>query len=1498
MSYETRAVDLFLGKKDNFVRNEGQEVEISFLLQNARPDDPRILTLLVDRYGSEIQRLVQALLNLPPGERVAQAAAQILANAGRDIQDFWGQASPRKWLFGLAIHFARYHPNPGLRFPQFKPSAQAIPDGAQAKPAPRDPAGASIWKEVDRLPEPQRLVIVLRYLFGLGLQEIADLLDDKLDEVDFHLYSARSRLVGVLPPGKRLYFNLHPERLRQIDDYRNDQLDHEAAVHIGLVQHVAGCEHCFAYTEDLADCEEAIFHALQHRWPSAPMEPGEAARLEESARFIKDQPKPGQFLAVPLRQVLWSGGILLVGAILAWSLFRAGLEEGMPASNAEAASAPGSQEEAPVRLPDPVGITAVNLSEPGEESFSGTSPYIYHFEPGLSADGSLISFSSNANILQDNPYGERMGVYIYNRDAGSFERGTPVSEGAGGLLQLSSSISGNGRWVAYSSSELVPDGRGLPSREKLGVFLYDRQRDQAERIDSGFDGSPPDGESFAPVISADGRWVVFWSTSSNLVSGELPTCLPPHRDFSCADAFIRDRETGTTFRIPVGRELAGTYMFDRLDVSADGRWIPITLDSSDRIASEIELTNQAGAYLFDRKDGVFSRVDLASDGSPGDNNGFAVSISADGKYAAFISQASNLVPGEDTPGADVFLRDLDNGVTERVTGRGDGVMGFELLRYNPGSGGFWGNLLNLSADGRYLTFLGRRESLPGEEPENCFALGETPHCNAIFVFDRESGRNDQITSASANGLYLFPNISGDGRWVSYVQVMTTCEPLEGRPACTEIWVYDRENEWTYPVTKGKFALPEVNQFPVATLMGGRRPMSVAFSPDLGFIATTTANDTVTLWNGNSGSRVGEIESSSEAEVTSLAFSPDGELLAAGLADGRVDLWRFRERFNKYTLDGHPGEIRQVAFFKDGRLAVRTAEAIWLWERKGEVFVRTHLWEFPPGDLSSMALAPAVDLIATSESDNLVWVRRASSGEVLLRLEGHGSGLNKAVFSTDGRFLAAVWRGGLVDVWKIETEEEGAVEAVYLRTLAHSREVSHLGFAPAGVYLVTVSETAEFRMWNVFSGTSTRLDFPSIDLNNVTSFSLDPLAAGVYDGAGQGKVHLVYLWSGFSSQDGPSFFELGETDGDLPEGSLPAYRTREPGQGYTYVGKEVIYNNLYQADKAVPYPLLAPTYLPPDFKFRLAQVFPTGAVSLHYDLLESPGEKPVATLVILQHPDKPGFPGYTVGASALIQDVEITGLPAEYVRGEWQSFTLGEDDQGQFAWHWDSQSASQRLRWKDGEQLYAIHYRPLRSGGIEEKYIQKPDLLDIAGNLAPLGQPTSPEYLLTASITRDEQGCLVSALRSGRPVGSRAMAGWNQSGDCQLVFADRSIQGQRIAFAETDLDCDGGPERMEIRVLPGVPESPPTFQVVLMETDFTGRYRRVWSMEVPDSGQDLSAIVEIIRSEGCGRFLSLEVSNGSDSSIQLFSWDGKEMHPAGEAAGEGLFDYGHDALPPM
>lgn len=1501
MTYESRALDLFLGENGVPGQDESQEAEISFLLQHARPDDPRILSLLIERYGPEVRCLAQTLLKLPPGEQADRATAQIFAAAGENIQGFWGESGPRKWLFGLAIRYALDLSHWRERKTSPDPVGHSEFEGTSEAPAPLDEVEASLWEEIDRLPGRLRLVLVLRFLHGLSLQDIAELLSEGVERVTFELDCLRSRLHAVLPAGKRLYWKMHADRFRQIDEFRHGLLDHQAALQTGLVQHVSECEHCFAYAEDLVEFEETLMGVLHRRWPPAPLEPAVRERLEEVSRAIMAQPQRRRFSGVPLRQTLWTGGILLAFVAVAWYLFRSGVDAALPAMD----PAPGSRQVArqlpgKSSLPEPLEILAVNLSELPPSAVSGNpNSYIYHLGPVLSGDGSMVAFSSTGNFIQDSIQTDTMDVYLYDLSTGSIERAARP-ENPNGRWRMSPGISENGRWVVYSSNELEGDGQGYDDFSKTGIYLYDRETGEIERIDKPVDGRSPNGTSFAPSISADGRWVTFWSTSSNLVMDDEGACTPPGEEpLSCMDAFVHDRESGVTTRIPVGRNPEVLFPYERLEISDDGRWIAVNINRTDQIASELGMTNPAGAYLFDLEGGVFSRVDLSSEGTPGDQMAGGTGVSADGRFAAFVSRASNLVPGDESPGADVFVRDLVEGVTERVTGGEAGVQGFDYPEgYFPASAG-WGNAVNLSADGRFIAFLGRREGQSGDEPSRCPSPMGTGICNEVFVFDRENGRVEQVTIPGMNRLYLFPDISGDGRRVTYVELMPDCDPFSNRLVCTEVWLYDRENAWTYPVTKGRYHLPTAARLPLKDLRTSRGAVTqLAFSPDGEMLATATRNDLIQLWRSETGGPMGVLRSSSQATITGLAFSPDGKLLAAGLSDGRVDLWRISDRFNLYTLDGHPGEIQQVAFFGDGRLAVRTAKAICIWQLQGDTFVQTSVWEYSPGDVLGMALSPEDDLIATAEADDLVWVRRATSGEVLLRLKGHVAGLRRVAFSQDGKYLASVWRGGLVDVWQIEAGGEAALSAAYRITLSHPDEVLNLAFAEDGDHLATVSGAGELRMWNVKSGNSFQPFYPYFGYNGVLAFSQDRMAAGVSTGFSleQGGVYLARMWKGFSSLDAPRFFERGATDGDLPLGSIPSYRTRELGQGYTYIGKEILFDNLYQANRAAPFEIQAPTYLPPGFKFRIAQVFPSGAVSLHYDYFEHPDSLVSASLMILQHPDIPGFPGYTVGASALIQEVEIGGLPGEYVRGEWQSFTFGGTDQWRFTWHWDSQAASQRLRWKDREQLYAIHYRPLRIGGIEERYISETDLLDIAESLAPLDRPAAPEYLLSAAIVRDEHGCLISATGRGRPVSSPAVPGGDQSGDCQLVSSDDNIQGNRLAFAEIDLNCDGRAERMEIQVIPGEPETPPSFRLVLLAPSFTGRYQPAWSTRIPDTGPDLYAQVEVRSSGGCKRTLALDVSTGGERQSQVLHWDGEDMQPVNE--GEGLFDHGHDALPPF
>lgn len=97
------------------------------------------------------------------------------------------------------------------------------------------------------------------------------------------------------------------------------------------------------------------------------------------------------------------------------------------------------------------------------------------------------------------------------------------------------------------------------------VFVHDRQTGETERVSVASDGMPGDGSSIGSAISADGRYVVLGSDASNLVPGD---------DNHWTDIFVRDRQSGRTWRVSVASD--GTEGDDNAGVaaiSADGRYV-------------------------------------------------------------------------------------------------------------------------------------------------------------------------------------------------------------------------------------------------------------------------------------------------------------------------------------------------------------------------------------------------------------------------------------------------------------------------------------------------------------------------------------------------------------------------------------------------------------------------------------------------------------------------------------------------------------------------------------------------------------------------------------------------------------------------------------------------------------------------------------------------------------------------------------------------------------
>ncbi len=166
-----------------------------------------------------------------------------------------------------------------------------------------------------------------------------------------------------------------------------------------------------------------------------------------------------------------------------------------------------------------------------------------------------------------------------------------------------------------------------------------------------------------PSLAAAGRFVAFASPASNLVQGD---------NNGVTDVFVHDRLSGMTERVSLsstGEEAEAAC--ESPSISANGRFVAFH-----SAAGNLAPNGQEGishVYVHDRLTGITERVSINKRSKPGDGDSTGASISADGRYVAFRSEASNLVDGDDNGVADVFIHDRLTGHTRRasVSSRGD-----------------------------------------------------------------------------------------------------------------------------------------------------------------------------------------------------------------------------------------------------------------------------------------------------------------------------------------------------------------------------------------------------------------------------------------------------------------------------------------------------------------------------------------------------------------------------------------------------------------------------------------------------------------------------------------------------------------------------------------------------------------------------------------------------------------------------------------------------------
>ena len=291
-------------------------------------------------------------------------------------------------------------------------------------------------------------------------------------------------------------------------------------------------------------------------------------------------------------------------------------------------------------------------------------------------------------------------------------------------------ISDNGQVVAFAS--LANNLVAGDTNGQWDVFVRVLSTNTTTRVSVNSAGVQGNGRSEAPVLSADGRYVVFGSYANNLVTGDTN---------GKRDVFIHDRQTGTTTRVSVssaGAQAAGMSAF--YAVSDDGRYVAFQSNAKNLVAGDTN--GKIDVFVRDVVGGTTTRVSVSSAGGQANNHSQFPDISGDGRYVAFQSLASNLVGTPTVSWWDVFVHDRQTGTTTLVTIDGGA----------PDSGAAEPAI---SANGRYVA-VESTSSLPGDP---------TAAYQDILRHDRQTGQTARVLWASEN--CFRPAISADGLYTAF-----------------------------------------------------------------------------------------------------------------------------------------------------------------------------------------------------------------------------------------------------------------------------------------------------------------------------------------------------------------------------------------------------------------------------------------------------------------------------------------------------------------------------------------------------------------------------------------------------------------------------------------------------------------------------------------------------------------------------------------------------------
>jgi hypothetical protein len=401
-------------------------------------------------------------------------------------------------------------------------------------------------------------------------------------------------------------------------------------------------------------------------------------------------------------------------------------------------------------------VSSANAQADGNSSLPGPSA-----SRAISGSGRYVVFTSAATNLVSGDTNGFTDVFIRDRVSGKTRRVSVSSSGAEANGSSSApSVSADGRFVAFTSSAsnlAASDSNGFGD-----VFVRDRSTGKTRRVSVSSGGAQGDASSGASAsISSNGRFVVFTSSATNLVGGDTN---------AVADIFIRDRQSGKTRRVSVsssGAQANGSS--DRTSVSSDGHVVAFDSAATNLVPGDLNATTDV--FVRNRSTGKTRRVSISSGGAESNGSSDFSALSANGDVVTFTSVATNLIGSDSNGVRDIFVRVLSTKKTSRVSvssseAQADGSSDQPCI----------------SSGGRYVGFQSGATNLIGADANAT---------SDVFVRDRKAGKTRRVSvrfdGTEANGSSFSCEISGDGRFVAFASGATNLVGGDSN-ALTDIFV--------------------------------------------------------------------------------------------------------------------------------------------------------------------------------------------------------------------------------------------------------------------------------------------------------------------------------------------------------------------------------------------------------------------------------------------------------------------------------------------------------------------------------------------------------------------------------------------------------------------------------------------------------------------------------------------------------------------------------------